>query len=125
MPSVRSQRHVDFITHRFPEYEGKVTGLVVPNIEAPGAYDEAVKDVDGIIHSASPVVFTWDDPSEIIDPAINGATGILTSAKKFGVNVKRVVLTSSSSAITSKDEVQKELYNEVSCSFISTLVDSG
>lgn len=111
---MRSQHHIDFITHRFPEYEGKVTGLVVPNIEAPGAYDEAVKDVDGIIHSASPVIFTWDDPSEIINPAINGATGILTSAAKFGKAVKRVVLTSSSSAITSKDEVQKELYNEVS-----------
>ncbi|KAG8918032.1 methylglyoxal reductase (NADPH-dependent) gre2, partial [Tulasnella sp. 418] len=29
--------------------------VVVPSIEAPGAFDEAVKGVDGVIHAASPV----------------------------------------------------------------------
>jgi len=55
--------------------------------------------VDGIIHTASPVVFKWDDPEEILGPAIRGALGILKSAHKYGKNVKRIVLTSSSSAI--------------------------
>lgn len=101
--AVRSQHHVDFITKRFPEYEGKVTGVVVPDIGAPGAYDDAVKDVDGIIHAASPATLVWNDPSEIIDPAVNSVKGILGSAAKFGKNVKRVVLCSSSSSITSGD----------------------
>jgi hypothetical protein len=43
-----------------------------------------VKGVDGIIHSASPVNFNFEDPSEIIDPAVNGAIGILKSAHKHG-----------------------------------------
>lgn len=53
------------------------------------------------------------DPSEVIDPAIKGATGILASAAKFGEDIQRIVITSSFSAITSKDEEQKEAYDEV------------
>lgn len=110
--SVRNQRQIDFIVKRFPEYEGKVTGIVVPVIEAPGAYDEAVKDVDAIIHAASPVQFSWDDPSEVIDPAVKGATGILASAAKYGKNVKRVVLTSSALALFGEGKPAE--YDEVS-----------
>lgn len=111
--SVRSQSQVDFIVNRFPEYSGKVSGVVVPDIEAPGAYDEAVKDVDGIIHAASPVVWKWEDPSEIIDPAVKGATGILVSAAKYGKNVKRVVLTSSAVAIVMEGQKEGDVYDEV------------
>lgn len=111
--SVRSQHHLDFVTHRFPEYEGKVTGVIIPDIAAPGAYDDAVKDVDGIVHVASPVTLNWNDPSDVINPAVDGAVGILTSAAKFGKNVKRVILTSSSSSITSDDGPERTLWNEV------------
>lgn len=94
-----------------------MTGVVVPNIEAPGAYDEAVKGVDGIIHAASPVIFSWNDPSEVIDPAVNGAIGILTSALKYGKDVKRVVLTSSKVAIVMENELEEDtdgkVYDEV------------
>lgn len=94
-----------------------MTSVVVPNIEAPGAYDEAVKDVDGIVHAASPVIFSWDDPSQVIDPAVKGAIGILTSAHKYGKNVKRVVLTSSKVAIVMENELEEDtdgkVYDEV------------
>ncbi|KAF9517355.1 hypothetical protein BS47DRAFT_1433638 [Hydnum rufescens UP504] len=60
---------------------------------------EAVKDVDGIIHAASPVILKWDNPEEVLRPAIRGALGILESARKYGKNVKRIVLTSSGAAI--------------------------
>lgn len=90
-----------------------MTGIVVPVIEAPGAYDEAVKDVDGIIHAASPVVWTWESPSEVIDPAVKGATGILASAAKFGTKVKRVVLTSSTVAIVVEDAKEGDVHDEV------------
>jgi len=88
---------------------------VIPDITIPGAYDEVVKDVDAIIHSASPVVFTWQDPSEIIDPAVKGATSILTSAAKFGKNVQRVILTSSAAALGpwEKGDVYDEASNRV------------
>ena len=102
------------MTRRFPEYEGKVTGIVIPDITIPGAYDKVVKDVDAIIHSASPVTFTWQYPSEIIDPAVKGATSILTSAAKFGKNVRRVILTSSVVAIGAGDRKEGEVYDEAS-----------
>lgn len=94
-----------------------MTGVMVPNIEGPGAYDEAVKDDDGTIHAAFPVIFSWDDPSQVIDPAVKGATGILTSALKHGRNVRRVVLTSSKVAIVMESELgettEGKVYDEV------------
>ncbi|KAF9517341.1 hypothetical protein BS47DRAFT_524000 [Hydnum rufescens UP504] len=97
--AVRTDAHGQFLVNRFPEYQGKVSYVLVPVIEKDGAYDEVVKDVDGIIHTASPVVFKWDDPQEVLRPALRGALGILESAHKYGKNVKRIVLTSSSVAI--------------------------
>jgi len=97
--AVRTDAQGQFLVNRFPEYHGKVSYVLIPVIEKDGAYDEAVKDVDGIIHAASPVVFKWDDPEEVLRPAIRGAVGILESAHKYGKNIKRIVLTSSSAAI--------------------------
>lgn len=74
--------------------------------------------MDGIIHAASPVTLTWNDPSDVINPAVDGVVSILTSAVKFGKNIKRVVLTSSSSAITSEDGEKRALHDEV-CSLIT------
>jgi nucleoside-diphosphate-sugar epimerase len=48
---------------------------------------------------ASPIHVTTHDPSDVIDPAVKGTTGILESIKAHGQSVKRVVLTSSIAAI--------------------------
>lgn len=90
-----------------------MSGVVVPVIEAAGAYDEAVKNVDGIIHVASPVTFDWQDPSEVIEPAVKGTTGILESAAKFGDKVRRIVITSSSGAVALEDKKEGVVYDEV------------
>lgn len=111
--SMRSQSQIDFITKRFPEYEDKVTGIVVPLMDAPGAYDEAVKDVDGIIHCASLATWKFEYPSELIEPAIKSSVGILTSAAQFGKNVKRVIYTSSAAAIVGPGR-KDIVYDEVS-----------
>lgn len=42
---------------------GKFELAIVPDITAPGAYDEAVKGVDAIEHTASPVTMDADDPN--------------------------------------------------------------
>ncbi|KAI0054292.1 NAD(P)-binding protein, partial [Artomyces pyxidatus] len=99
----RNDGQGEFLENRFPEFEGKVTHVNIADISKEGAYDDAVKGVDAIIHSASPVVFSWEDPSEVVGPAVAGATGILKSAHKFGTKVKRVVLTSSSVAVHNCD----------------------
>jgi nucleoside-diphosphate-sugar epimerase len=73
--------------------------IIVPDILADGAYDDAVKGVTYILHSASPISFPTDNPErDLIAPAVNGTTGILKSAAKVS-SVKRIVITSSEVAI--------------------------
>jgi len=88
------------------EYLRKLFGnrfeyVIVEDIGKDGAFDEAVKDMDAVIHTASPFHLDADDPQEIIGPAVNGTTSILHSVLKFGHGVGRVVITSSSAAIES------------------------
>ncbi|KAF7973250.1 hypothetical protein HWV62_15763 [Athelia sp. TMB] len=67
--------------------------------EVDGAFDDAVKGVDAIEHTASPFHLNADDPEELIRPAVDGTVGILKSALKFGSSVKRIVITSSCAAV--------------------------
>lgn len=66
----------------------------------PGAFDESVKGVDGIMHLASPFHLLAKTRAEMFEPAVGGAIGVLQSAYKHGTAVKRVVLTSSTAAIS-------------------------
>lgn len=89
-----------------------------------GAYDEAVRGVDAIVHTASPFHFKVSHPRELIEPAIGGTLGVLQSITKNryvtlpclqnvdadgGPNsnhrVKRVVVTSSCAAVQQVDSV--------------------
>lgn len=77
-----------------------LTFTTVPDLEAPGAYDEAVKGVTHVIHVASPIpsAHLSRSPSEaeevFIRPAVQGTLAILKAAKKEH-SVKRVIITSS------------------------------
>ncbi|PVF97742.1 NAD(P)-binding protein [Serendipita vermifera] len=99
--SVRSESKADFIRSRFHEHEKRFEFVIVKDITTPGAFDEAVKGVEGIIHVASPLGETEPDidPQSLIDPAVNGTVEMLKSANKTGSGVKRVAITSSSSAV--------------------------
>ncbi|KIX96686.1 uncharacterized protein Z520_07405 [Fonsecaea multimorphosa CBS 102226] len=80
-------------------YLDQLTFTTVPDIEKEGAFDEAVKGVDYIIHTASPLpVPSDDDEKNIIRPAINGTLSILRSALKEP-SIKKVVITSSVAAV--------------------------
>ncbi|KAL7266768.1 methylglyoxal reductase (NADPH-dependent) gre2 [Rhizina undulata] len=75
--------------------------VIVQDIAQDGAFDEAVKGVAGVIHTASPFLFTiQDNKTELLDPAINGTVGILKSITKNNPGVRRVVITSSFAAMT-------------------------
>ena len=88
----------------------QLTSVVVPDMAAPGAYDEAVKGVKYIIHVASPIpTFGGPNPpakedyeAYFVAPATAGDTGMLRSAARE-LSVKRVVLTSSAVAIAPFD----------------------
>jgi len=84
--------------------EDQLTFVVIPDFLAEGAFDEVVKDVDYIIHVASPIPrpeLTGQDDltTEMITPAVQATTGVFRSAQKAGKNVKRIVVTSSAAAI--------------------------
>ncbi|KAI0422719.1 hypothetical protein F5X98DRAFT_325031 [Xylaria grammica] len=73
--------------------------VVVPDIKAPGAFDEAVQGVQAIAHLATPVVFDSGDVEYVIGTAVQGTLSILESALKAGEGLKSFVLMSSTAAI--------------------------
>jgi nucleoside-diphosphate-sugar epimerase len=136
--TVRSASKGDYLKDLFKdegEFEyaivadmGKVSGRL-PDLIFPlelrvqeGAFDEVVKGVDAVVHTASPFHFKVTHPNELIEPAINGTVGVLRSIKKnkyvpphlspsvtrtdFSPGVKRVVVTSSCAAVQQIDSVK-------------------
>ncbi|KAL4311262.1 hypothetical protein GQ457_01G012740 [Hibiscus cannabinus] len=75
-----------------------------------GSFDEAIQGVHGVFHTASPVLVPCDSNVQetLIDPCIKGTLNVLRSCSKASSSVKRVVLTSSCSAIRYRFDVQKQ-----------------
>ncbi|KAI1313539.1 hypothetical protein F5Y03DRAFT_336937 [Xylaria venustula] len=73
-------------------------GVVVSKFDEDGAFDDAVRGVDAIIHVASPTHWS-SDPEEVVKPAVKAVISIMTSALNEPT-VKRFVYTSSSAAAT-------------------------
>lgn len=69
---------------------------IVPDIAAPNAFQDAIRNVDAIVHVASDTSLS-SDPNTVI-PAVKTATLNLLEAAAATDSVKRVVLTSSSTA---------------------------
>ncbi|KAG8809844.1 methylglyoxal reductase (NADPH-dependent) gre2 [Serendipita sp. 399] len=100
--AIRSESKISLFSNNMKTYidSGKLTFVLVPDMLAPGAFNDAVQGVDGIIHSASPIIPTDTsiDPEEIIRPAVNITLRALEAAAT-SPTVKRVVVTSSIAAI--------------------------
>jgi dihydroflavonol-4-reductase len=89
--------------------EGHLTGLLAANerldltpadLLAPGAFDDAARDCEYVIHTASPYAIDVADPQrDLVDPAVRGTISLLEACQKAD-SLKRVVLTSSVAAIT-------------------------
>jgi len=90
------------------DYSGKLEIVVVDDITKDGAFDEAVKGVDAIAHTASPFHMKADGPQELITPAVRGTVGVMQSALKHGQNVKRIVVTSSCASVLEMLPTPKE-----------------
>ncbi|KAI0031823.1 D-lactaldehyde dehydrogenase [Vararia minispora EC-137] len=94
--TVRSiERAGKHIKDTFAKHGDKFELVEVADITASGAFDEAVKDVDLIAHTASPFHFLGKEPSELIDPAVKGTVSILESVYAHAPTAKRVVITAS------------------------------
>jgi nucleoside-diphosphate-sugar epimerase len=116
--TVRSLIKSAFLVDKFSSYGDRFELVVVEDITKDGAFDEAVKGVDVIAHTASPFNFKATNPdgmilflpkmfksslneiySDLIIPAVRGTTSILNSSLKHGSTVKRLILTSSAIAV--------------------------
>ncbi|KAF9527863.1 D-lactaldehyde dehydrogenase [Crepidotus variabilis] len=98
---VRSEQKGDFLSQYF-----RPSGLVerldfayVTDFTKEGAFDDAVKDIDGVVHTASPFTLEAKNSNDLMSPAIQGTVGILQSALKTGTQLKRIVITSSCGAV--------------------------
>ncbi len=103
------------------ERDSEIRAAVGPELADPKALDRyrtvaldlssddgwaaAMEGVEAVLHTASPFPLAQPkDPQEVIKPAVDGALRALTAARE--ASVRRVILTSSSGAITVKDAPQ-------------------
>ncbi|KAI9057810.1 NAD(P)-binding protein [Trametes sanguinea] len=68
------------VTRKKPEAKDRFKGYVVEDIAADRAFDEALQGVDGVIHTASPISASSDEPEVFNRPAVQGTLSILESA---------------------------------------------
>ncbi|PPQ80464.1 hypothetical protein CVT25_001782 [Psilocybe cyanescens] len=124
--TVRSEDKAQFMKDYFNGIgiAEKLETMVVEDIIKDGVFDEAVKGIDAIAHMASPFHTHAKEPSELIDPAVQGTVGILKSTIKNGQSVKRIVITSSAAAITSSATVSMSdkpaIFSETDWNTVST-----
>ncbi|WWC94420.1 hypothetical protein V866_001262 [Kwoniella sp. B9012] len=110
--TVRSDDKGGYLQDIFKDCKGKFEYVIVKDISAEGAFDEAVRGVDGVAHVASPVTFEAKDPNELIVPAVNGTVGVLNSVLKQSPSTKRVVCTSTTGTIVSPQKPCPSRYSE-------------
>ncbi|KAH7884064.1 hypothetical protein F5I97DRAFT_1646596 [Phlebopus sp. FC_14] len=110
--TVRSVDKGEHLKKVFADYGDKLEYVIVEDIAKEGAFDEAVKGVDAIEHTASPFHMHARDPDELIKPAVNGTVGMLKSVlKDESSKVQRIVITSSGAAIL-RDKPEVQIFTE-------------
>ncbi|KAH8888390.1 NAD dependent epimerase/dehydratase [Thozetella sp. PMI_491] len=81
------------------QYQGKLDFVQIDDFEKPGVFAEATRDIDAVIHVASPFTYdTKDNEKELILPAISGVRSIL-EASAATPSIRRVVITSSFASV--------------------------
>ncbi|TBU34316.1 NAD(P)-binding protein [Dichomitus squalens] len=104
--TVRSLEKADALKPVLAEtYGDHLEFVAIDDFTAKDAFDEALKGIDGVVHTAHPVDATTDDPEEFIGPAVQSVTGILSAASAPGSTIKRVVYVSSVSAVIDSQRI--------------------
>ncbi|KAF8999674.1 hypothetical protein BDQ17DRAFT_1308461 [Cyathus striatus] len=98
---VRTEQKIAYMKQYFEHQRERFKIAVLDDMIKPGAFDEAVKGVNGVIHTASPRPSEDPDPDAMIVPSVGMTHSLLQSVLAYGTNVKRVIYTSSSAAIIS------------------------
>lgn len=99
--TIRSPDKAEALKKSFSKYTSQLSCVVVGDIVEEGAFDEAVKGVDGVVHSTSPFVFDVKDyEHDLLIPAIN----ILKAVQNNAPQVERIIITSSFATIIDMDK---------------------
>ncbi|XP_078428496.1 tetraketide alpha-pyrone reductase 2-like [Wolffia australiana] len=77
--------------------------LLKSDLSVPASFAAAFAGAAGVFHAAGPVIISGDVQSELIEATVNGVVNVITAAA-MASSVKRVVLTSSCSAIRYRDD---------------------
>eukprot|EP00510_Aplanochytrium_minuta_P001968 CAMPEP_0184017540 /NCGR_PEP_ID=MMETSP0954-20121128/7597_1 /TAXON_ID=627963 /ORGANISM="Aplanochytrium sp, Strain PBS07" /LENGTH=236 /DNA_ID=CAMNT_0026298795 /DNA_START=327 /DNA_END=1034 /DNA_ORIENTATION=+ len=80
---------------------GGTLTLYTCDLTIEGSFDEAIAGADYVMHTASPCLLDVSKvrkPQEIVDTAVAGVTNVIAAVEKTDT-VKRVILTSSSTAL--------------------------
>ncbi|KAK7705509.1 hypothetical protein SLS57_010043 [Botryosphaeria dothidea] len=97
--SARSRPKADEMLNARPQWKDRFDFVQVADFEGNTNLDDAVKDVDAVIHIASPFTYnTTNNEKELVLPAINGVKALLSAASK-NPSIQRIVLTSSFAAV--------------------------
>ncbi|KAF9887163.1 hypothetical protein FE257_010417 [Aspergillus nanangensis] len=91
--TIRRDEQANKLRRIFNKYDQRIEFLTVPDITAEGAFDIAVRDVQYILHVASPLPGSQD----LLTPAVRGTVSILESASRIP-SVKKVVITASAAS---------------------------
>ncbi|XP_065854035.1 tetraketide alpha-pyrone reductase 2-like isoform X1 [Euphorbia lathyris] len=91
----------------FPGAEKRLK-IMKADLMVVGSFDEAIEGVDGVFHTASPVLVPYDNNIQetLIKPCIDGTKNVLSSCSKAS-SVKRVVVTSSCSSIRYRYDLEQ------------------
>jgi nucleoside-diphosphate-sugar epimerase len=81
--------------------KGRIETVVVKDFAQEGAYDEAVKNVQGVIHTASDVSNSAN-ADVVIKAVLKGYSNLFEAADKQK-SIRRIVLTSSTDALNTND----------------------
>lgn len=119
--TVRSEQKAELLRTNFRDYSDRLELSIVEDVVTPGAFDESVQGIHGILHVATPMPNYEEstDPDKLISPAVQGNLGILESAKK-SATVQRVVITSSIGAVWDVSKAPPFVYTEVRLDSISS-----
>lgn len=113
--TVRSEATAEKVRQTYPKYADRLSFAIVPDMAQSNAFDEAVKGVDGIIHTATPFqIQVQDNERDLLRPAIEGTVNLLIATKKYAPQVRRIVLISSFAAMLdlSKGNWPEHTYTE-------------
>ncbi|KAL2866121.1 flavonol reductase [Aspergillus lucknowensis] len=101
---VRRPDQADKLRRIFSKYTDKLSFVIIPDITASGAFDEAVKGVEYVIHVASPMPGSGEP--DLLNGAVRGTVSVLDSAIRIP-GVQKVVITGSILSLVPIGRIEK------------------